>query len=187
MASYGEPHRRYHTLDHLHAVFAMLDRHAAGAADPARLAFACWYHDIVYRPGDPQNEAASAARAAHELALLGADPALIARVRALILATASHQTAAADADAMLFLDADFSILGAAPDSYRRYADAVRQEYSSLGEEAWRRGRIAFLEKTLAQPCIFRTATFETAYGAQARTSIEEELRTLRGAPDPLPR
>ena len=69
-ASYSEPQRRYHTLTHLTALFDCLELHGDEIGEPARLAFATWYHDIVYDPRRSDNEARSAQLARDELAAL---------------------------------------------------------------------------------------------------------------------
>lgn len=179
--AYGEPQRAYHTLTHLEDLFAKLDAHGRKSLDRPRLAFAAWYHDIVYVPGARDNEAKSAERARAELAEMDADAGLIARVMRAIRATASHTKGGADDDDNLFLDADFSILGAAPEDYRRYVAGVRREYADVDDAAWRNGRGAFLALALGQPRIFHTDAFENAYAAQARANIRAELQSLTGS------
>lgn len=181
-ACYGEAHRAYHTLDHLDDLFAKLTLHAAEAVEPLRLAFAAWYHDIVYVAGARDNEERSAERAREDLAAMDAEAGLVARVMRLIRATASHTTAKGDGDDLVFLDADFSILGSAPDAYLRYVAAVRKEYADIDDAAWRNGRGAFLALAIGQPRVFRTEIFETAYGARARANMKTELQSLTGTP-----
>lgn len=178
VASYSEPHRAYHTLAHLDFIFAKLAQHAADAKEPGRLAFAAWYHDIVYDPLAKDNEERSALRAIEELTDLGAVPDFVDRVARLIRATAAHTKGGADDDDNLFLDADFSILGADAATYRRYVADVRREYAAVSDDAWRTGRGAFLKNALAQPRTFHTARFETAYGAQAKRNLAAELAAL---------
>ncbi len=178
VASYSEPHRAYHTLEHLDFVFAMLDAHAGKAKEPARLAFACWYHDIIYDPRASDNEVRSADRATAELTGIGVRPDLVARIDRLIRATAAHQSAEGDADDALFLDADFSILGATPKAYAAYVKGVRLEYAHVDDAGWRAGRGAFLRKALTADRLFRTDVFEAAYGAQAKANVAAELAAL---------
>jgi len=180
-ASYSEPHRRYHTLAHLTSLFACLEHHAEEIGDPPRIAFATWYHDIVYDPRRGDNEAKSAERALKELADLGADGALRSHVMQLILATKDHTKGGRDYDDDIFLDADFAILGAPEAEYRQYVRDVRAEYAHVDDARWKAGRGAFLSKLAAGPRIFRTGVFEGEYAAQARTNIAWELKELEGA------
>lgn len=182
LAAYGEPHRAYHTLAHLEFLFARLDAHAQDAREPLRLAFAAWYHDIVYDPLATDNEERSARLAATDLTAIGLDADLTVRIASLIRATAAHQSGGDDDDDALFLDADFAILGAAPADYAAYVAGVRREYGAFDDAAWRAGRSAFLANALGRPRVFLTDRFETADGGQARRNMAGELSSLQGAP-----
>ena len=55
-ARYGEPHRAYHTWAHVEALlghFGQLDW-----TSPEAVEIAIYYHDAVYQPMSPTNEAA---------------------------------------------------------------------------------------------------------------------------------
>jgi predicted metal-dependent HD superfamily phosphohydrolase len=179
--SYSERHRHYHTLAHLAAVFECLETHADEIGDPARLAFATWYHDVVYDPRRSDNEAKSAERAMKELDQLGASGELRSHVVQLILATKSHTMGGRDYDDDIFLDADFAILGAPEDIYRQYVKDVRAEYAHLDDAAWNARRSSFLKTIAAADRIFRTGIFEGSYAAQARANIAWELGQMAGA------
>jgi predicted metal-dependent HD superfamily phosphohydrolase len=178
---YSQPHRAYHTLDHLIQIFQTLEQHAEKTRDPLRLAFAAWYHDVVYDPRAKDNEERSAARAETELKQLTADPQLPGRVAKLILATKSHHKGADDADGDLFLDIDYSILGSQPKAYQTYAARIRREYAHLTNEVWRAGRSAFLKTASERTPTFRTPLFENLYGAAARANMAAELAALAQA------
>ena len=177
-ASYSEPQRRYHTLAHLTSLFDCLELHGEEIGDPARLAFAAWYHDVVYDPRRSDNEAKSAERAMKELDDLGADGALRSHVVQLILATKNHAAGGRDYDDDIFLDADFAILGSPEAVYRQYVQDVRAEYAHVDDAGWKAGRGAFLKKLAAAPRIFRTGIFEGEYADQARKNIAWERATL---------
>jgi predicted metal-dependent HD superfamily phosphohydrolase len=174
-AAYSEPHRRYHTLSHLVWLFDCLERHAEEIGDPARVAFACWYHDIVYDPRRSDNEAKSAERAIKELDALRAASDLRSHVMQLIIATKDHTAGGRDYDDDIFLDADFAILGSPESEYRDY---VRND------AGWKAGRGAFLKRIAAAPRIFRTGVFEGEYAEQARANITWEMRALAQGDSP---
>ena len=176
--SYSEPHRHYHTLAHLTALFDCLEAHGEEIGDAPRVAFAAWYHDIVYDPRRTDNEAKSAERAMKELDDLGADNTLRSHVVQLILATKDHTKGGRDYDDDVFLDADLSILGSDEAAYRDYVKNVRAEYAHIDEQAWKTGRSTFLKKTLNAPRIFRTGIFEGELAGQARKNIAWELAQL---------
>jgi len=173
-ARYSEPHRHYHTLTHLEALFAALDPHWLG--HPAAVHFSAWYHDVIYDTARSDNEELSAAHAGVALRAMGLGD--VTRVEHMIRATKNHTAPPADPDEALFLDADFSILGAPPARYEAYVVEIRAEYGWVPEEAWRAGRLAFLTKTAAAPRLFHTDAFEARLGAQARANIAWERAKL---------
>lgn len=175
-SAYGGADRTHHGLHHLEQVFAELD------AVPLRataVEWATWYHDAVYRPGRRDNERRSAALARGALEELGL-PGLAPRVAQLILATRHHAAEAGDAEAQLFLDADMTILGAAPETYLEYARGVRMECQAVPWFLFARGRRAFLKELLGRPSIFGTSHFRRRYERQARENLRAELARLQG-------
>lgn len=171
-----EPHRRYHTVDHLATMLSIVE--SDGAPAPVRLAV--WYHDAVYDPraaGDA-NERASAALASTELATLGLPAATVAEVRRLVLLTATHAAEPGDRNGALLCDADLAILASPPAGYDAYAAAVREEYAHVPDDAFRAGRAAVLEALLALPALYR---LHAEWEAPARANLARELAMLRPA------
>jgi predicted metal-dependent HD superfamily phosphohydrolase len=176
VAAYGEPHRAYHDLEHVAHLLAEL--YGVPLLDPA-VEWATWYHDAIYRPGRRDNETRSAALARDALDALGLQ-GLEQRVVQLIEATRLHRANADDATALLFLDADMAILGAAPRTYLRYAQGVREEHRAIPGFLFARGRRAFLREMLGRPSIFTTPHFRNRYDRQARENLQTELARLEG-------
>ena len=180
-ASYAEPHRRYHTeqhLDHcLQQVDGLLD---LADRDRRRLRWALLWHDAVYESGARDNEVRSAALAKSELTACGVDPADVAEVARLILLTESHRAPAEDYLGALMISIDLSILGSDPHRYREYAEATREEYAHVPDELWRAGRGAVLRRMLHADTLYPNAQFREALEAQARHNISEELKGLAG-------
>ncbi len=179
--AHAEPHRRYHGLDHLRALFELLDMHATQAGNRSELDMAVWWHDAVYDPTASDNEDQSADMAQRDLTRLGAPTDVIDRTHALILATKSHFTAPSMADGDLFLDADIAILGAPAHVYDAYAGNVRTEYGFVPDDAFAKGRSGFLRHALSMPRLFRTDIFEGEFSKQARVNMQRELDALGAA------
>lgn len=176
---YGEPHRRYHAVSHLDAMFRLLAEHApeVAAGSPARLAV--WWHDAIYDPRARDNEEQSAALARDHLIAMGVADPLIATTVELTLMTRHHWRATgADAAGEAFLDADIAILGAPPHIYDRYSADVRTEYAYASDDAFRAGRSAFLRGALAEPRLYRSAGFFAAFEASARANLAREFASL---------
>lgn len=175
---HNERHRRYHGLPHLEALYVVLNPYWGSIHEPARVELAIWYHDIIYNPLGKDNEGKSADLMRERLGTANADDGLIDRVDHLIRATANHRRGRRDYDDNLFLDADFSILGAPTDAYDAYTKAIRKEYRLVPQFIFKRARVEFLRQAIARERIFLTDEFETEYGNQARENMRRELETL---------
>ena len=178
VSRHGEPHRRYHTLDHVGEVLATLERIAAEAVDADAVRLAAWFHDAVYDPASPGNEAASAVLAGEQLAALGVPAATVDEVDRLVRLTAGHAPAPADRNGCVLADADLAVLGREPDGYDAYVRAVRTEYGWLDDQAWASGRRAVLEGFLARPRLFATARLHDELEERARGNLGRELAAL---------
>ncbi len=178
VAAYSEPHRHYHTLEHLGDMFRVVGRLAGVITDLPAVQFAVWYHDAIYDPKATDNEERSADWADTDLKGWGAADSTRSVVRAIILATKHTADVPDTPDAAAFLDADLAILGAAEVRYARYAADIRKEYEWVPEEQYRAGRRAVLEGFQKRERIYRTAIMYEEGEAAARTNIEGELRQL---------
>ena len=178
--AYSEPHRHYHTLEHIAHALGRFDgiRSRVGAADAAELAL--WLHDFVYDPRAKDNEARSAAYAKRLLTEGGVVPAVGERVTDLIMATC-HASPPEAPDARYVVDADLSILGAPAAEFDRYERQVRQEYAFVSEPDWRAGRARILRVFLDRPRIFLTPEFAPLEGP-ARANLERSIKGLQGVP-----
>lgn len=178
-ADYAGPGRFYHNLDHLDDCLAKLDSVPELHSEERRLLrFALLWHDVVYDPGRTDNEERSARRSEHELREAGVDSAEAAEVRRLILLTRGHRVEPGDRLGALMVSIDLSILGAEPNVYGRYSDAIRREYAHVPEDAYRAGRRSVLQNLLAANPIFPDPAFAAKYEARARPNLARELRAL---------
>ncbi|MFB9838486.1 HD domain-containing protein, partial [Actinoallomurus acaciae] len=114
---YAEPHRRYHTTEHLADVLDHVDELAGEAADADAVRLAAWFHDAVYDPTRGDNEERSAVLAERMLADTDLPAATVAEVARLVRLTATHDPAEGDRDGAVLCDADLAVLAAPPDRY----------------------------------------------------------------------
>ncbi|AZO12653.1 MULTISPECIES: hypothetical protein [unclassified Mesorhizobium] len=182
-ALYQAEDRHYHSLAHIEAMLALAADCRHLLHDPDAVAAAIWFHDAVYDSRAKDNEPKSAGLAEQRLSGR-ADAQRLARIAAMINATATHQlpsfadTKAAH-DAALFLDMDLAVLGAEPDAFEAYETAVRREYDWVEEPMWRAGRAAVLKNFLARPHIYHTDEFRQRFEPQARRNLERSLAALQ--------
>ncbi|GAA2094796.1 hypothetical protein GCM10009780_40910 [Actinomadura alba] len=178
-ARYGEPHRRYHTREHLADVLDWVDELADHARDPDAVRLAAWFHDAVYDPHRHDNEERSAWLAERMLADTDLGPGVTAEVARLVRLTTTHAPAEGDTNGEVLCDADLAILAAHPERYAAYAAAVREEYAFVPEEHFRQGRADVLRGLLNLPELFRTRPARARLEQRARHNIETELMLLR--------
>lgn len=175
MAAYGEPQRRYHTLQHLRECLDHLQPVLGLAAHPGELELALWFHDAVYDVKGKDNELRSAQWAADELVRGSASTDQAQRVHALIMATCHTTATPADEDSQLLVDIDLAILGAAPARFAEYEAQIRAEYRWVPGPIYRMKRRSVLQGFLGRPAIYGTAHFRVLYEAQARVNLQGAL------------
>jgi predicted metal-dependent HD superfamily phosphohydrolase len=174
---YSEPHRRYHTTQHLLHVLTRIDE-LADDHDLFLVRLAAWYHDAVYAipVGQVSNEEASARLALRELSWVGLEQEDLNQVARLVRLTETHLPGPRDPEGELLCDADLAILASDPPDYADYVAAVRAEYAQLPEEQFLAGRLAVLTE-LADREIFRTAKGRRLTNA-ARANLATEMGAL---------
>lgn len=176
--AYRGPGRFYHTLDHIQAMLAWVERVKDEASDLPALRLAVWFHDCVYDPRASDNEERSALYAEQALASLALSNELIQKVSRLILCTKTHEVDAAWRDGQLLLDADLAVLGSPPRMYDAYAQAIRQEYSHVPARVYASARRQILYAFLRRPRIYLTETMYADLEQQARENLNREIAAL---------
>lgn len=179
-ALYSETHRAYHNLGHIHALLFEAEdwKQRAQWQDYPSAAFAIWFHDAIYQTRNDDNEERSADFAASSLSALGVPAEIISRVGKMILATKKHAAEGLDDDGKLFLDLDLAILGSAPEIYRAYQTAIRDEYSWVPGFLYRRARRKILQGFLERERLYFTDHLANERERQARDNIARELHEL---------
>jgi len=173
-ACHTEPHRHYHTMEHITAVLGHL-RDLSAATPTARLA--AFFHDAVYDPTRSDNEAQSAELAREVLHAVDRPEA--DDVAAIVLATAKHELPdGAPRDTAPFLDADLAILAARPDVYDTYTQHVRAEYAHVPDDDFRSGRRAILQNFLERDQLYFTTAGQARFEVAARANLRREISLL---------
>jgi predicted metal-dependent HD superfamily phosphohydrolase len=166
VARYREPHRRYHTLQHLEECFARFDELRPLAEHPREVELAIWFHDAIYdtRRSDNETRSAQFAKAATGSML----------VHDLVTIT-SHEAVPQPMDAKVLVDVDLWILGAPQPRFDEYEAQVREEYGWVPAFVYRKKRREVLESFAARPAIYNTAPFVQRYEEQARANLARSL------------
>jgi predicted metal-dependent HD superfamily phosphohydrolase len=168
--SYSEPHRCYHTLQHLSECIQGLQPALGLAEHAGEVEVALWFHDAIYELKRHDNEQQSAFWAQRELVAAGLEAPACERVYQLVMAT-QHAALPTSPDERLLVDIDLSILGAAPARFAEYEAQVRAEYAWVPGWLFRRKRKAILRAFLDRQAIYATEHFRLRYEAQARQNL----------------
>lgn len=176
---YTSNRRHYHNLYHIAALLRFCEQYTGELNNHDVVAFAVFYHDIIYNPLRKDNEPRSAQLAVKRLQALQVPAAAIEQVKLYIEATQTHAVTAAVThmgDLQLFLDFDMSILAADWENYEAYTRQVRKEYRIYPDKLYYPGRKKFLEHCLQTEFIFQTEVFRKKYEGVARENIKKELQ-----------
>lgn len=177
VAAYSEPHRRYHTGDHIEACLSEFDRIRVACVSPDLVECALWLHDVVYEPLASDNEEKSALWAMEILTKYGCPEKEAIHIGELILIT-KHIASPASVDAQLIMDIDLSVFGQPSPVFNTYEKNIRAEYYLVPEEEYMSGRARVLRGFLERQSIYFTDRFKERYGVQARANLENALRAL---------
>lgn len=175
---YGEPHRAYHTWAHIEELFERYEEFAGLVEDATAVRVALAYHDAIYDPMRTDNELRSADLMRSECTTLVDERSLTA-ASGMIEATVGHTPPTpyghAMSDALHFLDADLSILGAAPERFDAYEEQVRAEYAFVPADAFTVGRRGVLQRFLDRPALYFTEWGRARFEAQARANLARAM------------
>lgn len=170
LARYAEPHRAYHTQQHLAECLVLFDEVRHLAKRPVEVEVALWFHDAVYDVHRHDNEAVSADWARTALLEAGAPADVAGRVAALVLAT-RHSVAPATPDEQLLVDIDLAILGAAPARFAEYEAQIRREYGHVPAAVFAEKRGQILAAFRARPVLYGTPALRERFEAAARANL----------------
>lgn len=173
LAAYAEPQRHYHTLEHVEACLAWLDWTWASAERPHEVQLALFYHDAVYEPLSPDNEARSAELMRRDLIPAGAPQGAVERIAQMILATREHSAGAGDA--ALLMDIDLAILGAPEPVFERFERDVRAEYAAVPQPLYAQGRAAALRKLAARAPLYRNELLASELSDRAKLNLARAI------------
>lgn len=172
-----EPHRHYHSVQHLRECLATFDTVRHLAQRPAEVELALWFHDAIYDTTRHDNEALSAAWAREAMAAAGAPAEVVQRVVDLVMLTCGHAPPST-IDGQLLVDVDLSILGADRERFDESNDQIRLEYAHVARPEFIAGRTKVLRSFLLRPRLYCTGHFHLLLEARAKDNIQRALHKL---------
>lgn len=173
--NYAQSHRKYHNQHHLALCLEQLDLVAHEIKPLDQVEMGVWFHDLVYKPGRPDNEMRSAT-----LFRNFADQVIshdfVDAVVDLILVT-THKEPPANQNQQLICDIDLASFGYPWQRFLEDSANLRAEFQG-SEDEYYLGKRHFLEALLQRPKIFLTQFFNDRYERQARDNIQRFLSLI---------
>ncbi len=176
LTHYTDTDRHYHNFTHISHMLEGLRKYFP-KYDGVLLRHAILYHDVIYIPGSPDNEKASAEVAISELKDKLTDFALNEIYR-LIMLTKNHVTyMEVDGPGRVMIDLDLA--GLAGSNYQQNSIDIRKEFWQATDGQWRAGRVSWLESFLSRDQIYFTNYGKNNWEEPARFNMQAELDYLR--------
>ncbi len=181
---YGQAHRAYHNLFHIHHCLNQLELVWQEVSDPYLISWALFFHDYFYDIPSNSNEWRSAL-ASMRIAYYAQLPHEFRTASGiLVFATKNHKIIetphVAQKDIALLLDIDLVILGTPWEQYDQiFRRAIRKEYGSIPWEQYAEKRTKILEQFLERDKLYSHPFFHEHYGQQAGSNLKREIELLQ--------
>ena len=180
LINYTKPYKYYHSLEHIKNCIELYEKNKHLIKENIQKEFliALWFHDIIYYPGNSENEKKSA-KIVEKFCKEINNNLNVNIIKKFIIETRNHMNEKNNDDDNfnLFLDIDMSVVG--QDDYDEYENNIKNEYLNVYElEDYKIGRIEFLKCLLNKKKIFRTEKFFEMYENKARINIKKGIKML---------
>ncbi len=176
--------RTCHNAGYLASLITHLDELVDAAHDPEVLVLAAWCAGVVpHTMIDGEDDIDRQCQRLRDvltgiLAGLDIDEEVTQRVLTLVHDLHHHTAPRGDVDADVLLDADFAVMAAIPQEYKRYRLAIRGEYPHLKDAQFAVARFRFIRALLARDVLFRSPLATALWEVSARQNLEAELALL---------
>lgn len=167
---YIEPHRHYHSLEHIYLGLANLYMFFADSGcDLITVGYAWWLHDAIYVPGAPDNEIKSAE--------LAKSMGMSSEVQDLILATIyPNPKRNVSLNEAVINDLDLFGFAMLPHMYDHHTEQIRKEFPNVSDADFVAGRKKFLTKLVEQQNpLYKTELGNLVLNQQAMANIQRDI------------
>ncbi|MFC6052239.1 metal-dependent hydrolase [Acinetobacter sp. Ac_877] len=167
--AYTEPHRHYHTVQHIIECLDHFQEIKANLNSPLLVELAIWFHDVVYDPLAKDNELQSAEKMKAFFSNFLPECA-IDQIFKWILASQKHESSK-DSDLSYFLDIDLAILGSNEKRFLEYEKQIGDEYIAVKKEVYILKRAKVLEHFYSMEMIYKTPFFQEKFETNAKLNL----------------
>jgi pantetheine-phosphate adenylyltransferase len=146
LSMWNESHRHYHTLSHLNDLIEQINENKSKYTEKEydKLIISSLFHDCVYDPMRNDNEEKSANF--FEFCCIDKTNSDIQEIKQMILDTKTHESTTPLSES--FNHYDMSIVERDFEQLLEWEKGIAFEYSGYGKDAYKEGRLKFLESLL---------------------------------------
>lgn len=146
LAMWNESHRHYHNLNHLNDLITQINENKSkySQKEYEKLLITSLFHDCVYDPMRSDNEEKSA-DFLMECAIDKSNSDVL-EIKQMILDTKTHQANTLLSESFNYYD--MSVVERDFDQLLEWETGIHEEYKGYGNEAYKNGRLKFLESLL---------------------------------------
>jgi len=148
--------------------------------NPDAVECALLFHDVVYVPGEANNEEESAKYAEKTFTQRWLPKDFIETVKKLILVTKPGSTTKSN-DEKYIKDIDMSILGKDSRIYTQYTKDVRREYYRFSDVQFKKWREDFLHWIASKKNVYHTEYFHDKYQKQVEKNVLQEIMSSKNS------
>ena len=174
--NYMEPHRVYHTLDHIYSMFQVAQEHNIKLSDEQVLAIL--FHDAIYIPGRQDNEAKSAECFMEYCFNLKTVPFDADIVKTIILETKGHVPSIEESKIVLDLD----LYGISQsDLFNKNSIAIKkefQDYLKISDTEYYTNNLKWIESQLKKEKIYYSDIFNHCNKLAKDVLLKEKQRMI---------
>ena len=172
-AAYTEPHRYYHSVQHIVECLTLFHQIKAQLNDPLAVEIAIWFHDVIYQPQACHNEKQSAQLMSDYCADILTSSQL-KKVFRWIEATEQHLPTF-ETDLQYLLDIDLAILASSVERFEQYQHQIWQEYQWVEPDIYRKKRQQVLAYFYQQQPLYLTCFLHEKLEQQAKLNLVNAL------------
>lgn len=184
LKQWNAPTRSFHNAHHLANMLSRIDELSATTHDPDTLRVAAWFWGALGTQAAEFSAEQSDKKINHchrfvmeKLGELGFDDEKKKRVCELIAHLFEHHAPSDDLDATALVDASLAVFASMPQEYKRYRQAVREEYPHFTDLQYQVRRRRYIRALLKRSTIYRSP-FASQWESIARQNLEAELVNL---------
>ncbi len=179
--NYNSKSRFYHNFTHIQQMIDFSITIKEKTEDNNSFIIAAFYHDVIYNTFKNNNEEKSAEFFLKHFRKLEIENTIKEKITEMILRTKNHSESKPEdsLDLKLFLDTDILIFAEEEETYFKYVENIKNEYSHVPKIIFNKKRKEILKNFYEKDFIYKTDYFRANFEKKAKENILAEIKTLK--------